>query len=122
MTSKNNKFYFLKSITDEDGFIQITISPGASEIESLNNEIKSINIHEGHYTEANYSFTIKPKFSTTGFIIEIQTQGPAITFVHNDSIRDPLGFNKNTTFEEYKLSSNPVDILSFDNVFPESRM
>ena len=40
--SKNNKFYFMKSITDEDAFIQITIPPGAHEIESLNIEIKRI--------------------------------------------------------------------------------
>ena len=46
VTSKNNKFYFIKSITDEDGYIQITIPPGAYEIESLNNEIKRIVIDE----------------------------------------------------------------------------
>ena len=40
VTNSKNKFYFLKSITDEDGYIQITIPPGAYEIESLNNEIK----------------------------------------------------------------------------------
>ena len=38
--NKNNKFYSTKSVSDEDGFIQITIPPGAYEIESLNNEIK----------------------------------------------------------------------------------
>ena len=37
--NSNNKFYFMKSITDEDGFIQITIPPGAYELENLNNEI-----------------------------------------------------------------------------------
>ena len=46
VTNSNNKFYFLKSITDEDGYIQITIPPGAYEIESLNNEIKRFNIAE----------------------------------------------------------------------------
>ena len=56
VTSKNNNFYFIKSITDEDGYIQITISPGACEIKSLNNEIKRIIIDEGHYTEVNYPF------------------------------------------------------------------
>ena len=30
----------MKSISDEDGFIQITILPGAYQIESLNIEIK----------------------------------------------------------------------------------
>ena len=32
VTSKNNKFYFTKSINDEDGYIKITILPGAYEI------------------------------------------------------------------------------------------
>ena len=36
ITLKNNKFYFLKSITEDDHII-ITIPPGAYEIESLNN-------------------------------------------------------------------------------------
>ena len=116
--SENNKFYFLKSITDDD-HIQITIPPGAYEIESLNNEIKRIIIDKEHYTEVNYPFSIKPNFSTLGSIIEISTQGPVITFVPDDSIRDLLGFNKTTIFEEYNLSPNPVDILSFDNIFLE---
>ena len=119
VTNANNKFYFTKSVSDEDGFIQITISPGAYELENLNNEIKRIIIDEEHYTEANYAFTIKPNFSTLGSIIEISTQGPIITFVPVDSIRDLLGFNKTTIFEEYNLSPNPVDILSFDNIFLE---
>ena len=119
VTNANNKFYFLKSITD-DNRIQITIPPGAYEIESLNNEIKRIIIDEEHYTEANYPFNIKPNFSTFGSIIEISTQGPAITFITDDSIRGLLRFNKTTIFEEYNLSPNPVDILSFDNIFIET--
>ena len=43
-------FYFKKTISD-DGFIQITIPPGAYEIESLNNEIKRIIIDKEYYTE-----------------------------------------------------------------------
>ena len=119
VTDKNNKFYFLKSISDEDGYIIITIPVGAYELENLNNEIKRIIIDEGHYTEATYPFTIKPNFSTLGSIIEISTQGPIITFIPDDSIRDLLGFNKTTIFEEYNLSPNPIDILSFDNIFLE---
>ena len=38
----------MKSISDEDGFIQITIPPVAYEIESLNNEIERITNDEGH--------------------------------------------------------------------------
>ena len=47
VTKVNNKFYFIESITNEDGCIQITISPAAYEIEGLSNEIKKIIIDEG---------------------------------------------------------------------------
>ena len=63
VTNTNIKFYFKKTVLDEDGFVQITIPPGAYEIESLNDEIKRILIDEEHYTESNYAFTIKPNFS-----------------------------------------------------------
>ena len=118
VTNEINKFYFKKSI-DEDGFIQITIPQGSYEIESLNNEIKRIIIDEEHYTEANYPFTIKPNFSTLGSIIEISPQGPIISFMHNDSMRDLLGFDSRILYGEYNLSNNPVDILSFENLFIE---
>ena len=86
----------------------------------MNNEIKRIIINQEHYTETNYPFNIKPNFSTLGSIIEISAQGPAITFIPDDSIGDLLGFNKTTIFEENNLSPNPVDILSFDNIFIET--
>ena len=119
VTNENIKFYFIKSITDEVEYILITIPPGAYELENLNNEIKRIIIDERHYTEVDYPFTIKPNFSTLGSIIEISTQGPVITLVPDDSMGDLLGFNKTTIREEYNLSPNPVDILSFDNIFLE---
>ena len=99
VTNKNNKFCFTKSISD-DGFIQITIPKRAYEIESANNENKRIIIEEGHYTEFNYPFTIKPNFSNFGSIIEISTEGPVRTFVPDASMRDLLGFNKTTINEE----------------------
>ena len=110
----------MKSITDEDGFIRITKPPGAYGIESLNNEIKRIIIDEGHFTEANYAFTIKSNFSTLGSNIENSPQGPTIGLMFDDSIRDFLGFNARTLFEEYILSPNLVDILSLDNVSIET--
>ena len=100
VTNSNNKFYFKKTISHEDGFIQITIPPGAYEIESLNNEIKRIFFDEEHYTEANYPFKIKPNFSTLGSIIEISPQGPKICFMFDDSIKDRLGFHAITLYEE----------------------
>ena len=118
-TNGNNKCYSTKSISDEDGFVQITVPPSAYEIESLNNEIKRIIIDEGYYNGLTYPFKIKPNFSTLGSIIEKSTQRPVIKFVPDDSIRELLGFIKITIFEEYNLSPNPVDVLSFDNIFLE---
>ena len=62
----------------------------------MNDEIKRIIIDEGHFTEANYPFTIKPNFSTLGSIKEISPPGPIISFMFDDSIRDVLGFNART--------------------------
>ena len=121
VTNENNKFYFKKTISD-NGFIKISIPPGAYEIESLNNEIKRILIDEEHYTEANYPFTIKPIFSTLGSIIETSPQGPIISFMFDDSIKHLLGFNARTFCEEYTPPDNPVDILSFDNIFLECKI
>ena len=115
VTSKNNKFYFFISISD-DYHIQISIRPGVYEIEALNDEIKRIIIDEGHYAELDYPFNIKPNFNTLGSIIKISPQGPVISFTPNYSIGELLGFNKITIYEEYNFSPNPVDIISFDNI------
>ena len=120
VTSTNIKFYFLKSVTDEDGYIQSTIPPGANEIGSLDNEITRIVIDQDLYTGANYPFQIKPNFSTLESIIEIFTSGPIIIFEPDDSIGDLLGFNKTTKYEEYNLSSNLVETISFDIEFLET--
>ena len=120
ITNSNNKFYFKKTIVNEDGFVQITIPPGAYEIEALDKELRRIIISEEHYTQASYPFKIKPNFSTIGSIIEISPQGPIISFMFDDSIRDLLGFNARTLYEEYNLSPDPVDILSFKNIFIET--
>ena len=85
----------------------------------MNDEIRRLLIDEEHYTESDYPFKIKPNFSTLGSIIEISTQGPLNSLQTDDSIRDLLGFNKSTKYEEYNLSANPVDILSFDNILLE---
>ena len=119
VTNENNKIYFKKKISDDDGIIKITIPSGAYEIESLNNEIKRNIIDEEHYTEATYPSTIEPNFSILGSIIEISPQGPIISFMFDDNIKDLLGFNSRTLYEENTLSNNPVDILSFDIVFIE---
>ena len=38
----------------------------------------------------------------------------------DDSIRDFLGFHAITLYEEYNLSTSPVDTLSSDNIFIET--
>ena len=119
VTNENKKFYFKKTISDYDGFNKITIPPGAYEIESMNNEIKRIIIDEEYYSETNYPFTIKPNFSTLGSIIEISPQVSIISFMFDDSIKDLLGFNARTLYEEYTPSDDPVDILWFDYIFLE---
>ena len=119
VTSKNLKFYFKKNIMDEE-FIQMTIRPGAYELESLSDEIKRIFIDKAQYTEDNKPFTIKPNHSTLGSIVKIHPQGPIIGFVFGDNIGKLLGFNETILCEEYNLSQNPVDILSFDNFFLET--
>ena len=118
ITNSNNKFYFKKNLIDEE-FIQIRIPEGAYEIESLNDEIKRVIIDKEYYTIESYPFTIKPNFSTLGSIVEIKAQGPIIGFVFDDSVGSLLGFDETILYKEYNLSDNPVDILSFDNIFIE---
>ena len=73
MTSKNKKNCFPKSITDEDGYMQITLNTGSYDIETLNDESKKIIIDAGPYTEAKYPFTIKANFSILESIIKISS-------------------------------------------------
>ena len=119
ITNSNKKFYFKKSITDEDDFLQITIPPSAHEIESLNNEIKKVIPEQGHFSEDTYPFTIKPNFSTLGSIIEINPQGPIVSFASEDSMKNLLGFDETIFYKKYNPSPNPVEIISFDNAFIE---
>ena len=87
------------------------------EIENLNDEIRII-IDEGQFTKAYYPFTINSNFTTLGSIVEILPQGPTICFVFDDTI-NLLGFREIILYQEYNLSHNRVDILSFDNNFLE---
>ena len=83
----------------------------------MDNEIKRVIIEKGHYTETDYPFRIKPNFSTLGSIVELLTPGPTISFVFDDSVGILLGVTEILLWAKYNLSPNPVDILSFDNIF-----
>ena len=71
----------------------ITNPAGAYEIESVNDEVKRIFFEEGHFTESEYPFKIKPKISTLGIIIDISRQDPLISFLPDDSIGGLLLFD-----------------------------
>ena len=71
VANSNNKFYFKETTTDGDDFIQITIPPGAYDIESLNNEVRRNIIDEEQFTEPDYPFQIKSNISTLGSVSEI---------------------------------------------------
>ena len=116
ITRKNNKYYFINPANE---IVMITIPHGAYELESLDFEIKRIIIDEGHITENFHPFSIKPNFSTLGSLIEITNPNFLIDFTYDNTIRDLLGFIAVILEDEYKLSKNPVDILSFDNIFLE---
>ena len=116
ITSKNNKFYFINPANE---IVMITIPHGAYELESLDLEIKRIINEEGHITKDFYPFSIKPNFSTLGSIIEITDPNFLIDFTYDNTIRDLLGFVAVIVEDEHNLSQNPVDILSFDNIFLE---
>ena len=119
VATSNNKFYFTKWITDKDGFVQLTIRQSSYELKSLSDEIRII-IDEGHFTEADNPFTIKPNFSILGSIMEISKQESLISFLPDDSKRNVLGLYASTIYKQNNLPPNPADILSFDNIFLET--
>ena len=120
VTNENIKFYFSKSIQDDD-FNQLSFSPGAYDIESLDKEIIRIILQEGHFIKSTYPFKIKLNFSTLGSFIEISSNitSSQIAFTPGDRIIDLLGFKPVALYEKYNLSTNPSNILSFNNMFIE---
>ena len=118
VTDKKKRFYFTKIINDEH-YIRIVASPGAYEIEALNDEIKDQNNGEGHFTEKKHHFKINSNFGKLGSILEISPYnvGSYIDFTRDDSMGDLLGYKPKKLSDEFNISDYPVDILSFDNIF-----
>ena len=89
----------------------------------MNEEVKRKIIGEGCLTEANYPFVITPNFSTLGSIMEkLPNRGIRSSFFIDDGIHNRLGYKPTVLHEDFKLSDNPVDNLSFDNVFLETNI
>ena len=105
---------------DKNEFIRITILRGAYELEFLYDEIRRINIEEGHFTEVDYPFTKKPILSTLRSFVEVSRQESLISFTPNDSIKDFLAFNPQTVYANCNLTPTPVSIFVFDNIFLEA--
>ena len=100
VTNKNNKFYFTTSFSEiEPSFIHI--SPVSYGLESLDAEINRIRINDGNFIEDVYPFKIRPNFSTLVSITEIDVGiGRQVNFLHDDSIKDLLGFKPKVIHEE----------------------
>ena len=109
VTIEKNKFYFTGSINDDES-VEICISIGAYELESLNDEINP---------EANNRSKIRPNFLTLGNNIEISSNitGTQIASIPNNSMRYLLVFKPVTIHAEQNLSHYPVDVLTFDDIF-----
>ena len=93
-------------------------------MESLSDEIEGNKFKKGCFTPELYPFKITPNFSTLGGFIEIKPNfiGSGISFLHDDSRREFLRFDSVVIYDQYNLSHNPVEILSFDNMFMETNI
>ena len=76
------------------------------------------------FTTEIYPFIITPNFSTLGSFIEMTAKfiDSRISFLHDDGRRELLRFDSVVIYEQYTLSHNPVEILSFDNMFTETNI
>ena len=120
VTTKNNKF-ILVSIYEIAEFNVFIIFSKAYEVESSNRELKGNILDEGYIIEKEYPFSITPKFSTLGSIVKITPRRRwKNKFVQDDTSRELLGFQTLVIHEEVNLSHNPVEMMSFDEIFLET--
>ena len=105
VTDKKNRFHSTVSISDDD-FSVISIPPVAYELEILNDEIKRIFYRKTVFEKRKLSVCNQTNFSTLSSIIEIKPNiiGTQICFVHDDGIRDLLGFDSGALYEKYNLT------------------
>ena len=90
-------------------------------MECLNKEIERFTSDERYITDGDYPVTIKPNFQTLGRIEATEIgRGWQTSSVHDDTLRDLIGFKPTVLHEDYNLSDKLVDIISFDNIFLET--
>ena len=93
-------------------FGNITISPGAYEIEYLYKENQRVINEKVYFTEVNYPLVIKPNVSTLASIIENSPgRGRKINFSHDDSLCTFSGNKPTVKHEENNHSEYPVNFL-----------
>ena len=89
----------------------------------MREESKKYFIEEGLFTEEHYPILVKLTFSTLSSIRESSREDFfSINSVEDDSIRYLVGFDPVVIYEKLNLSTNPVDIMSFDNTCPETNI
>ena len=67
--SEINNFYFTTAI-DDHNFSELTIAPGAYELENLNEENEHKTFEEEYFKNGIYPCVIKPNFSTLDSLIQ----------------------------------------------------
>ena len=87
----------------------------------MKKEVKRSIAKGGYFREETYPFVFKITFLTLAVTIEIKPNiiGSQISSVLDDSLRDLLGFDSVVICKK-SLSTNPVEILSFDKSFLET--
>ena len=112
---KNINFIFI-SVFESAEYNVFRITAGAYEIQSLNAEIDRIIIKQGHITEENYLFKIRPRIPTLGSVLEKEPgRRWLVSFAQDDTLRDLLGSKPKVLHDEYIISDYPADILPSDN-------
>lgn len=113
-----NSFY---NITDKNNIIEyenngqtktITISPGSYELKGLNRAVAR-QLEENNDKKAIAFF---PNSNTFKSILKI-APGYKVKFSHKNSIKDILGFTKESYSEGYNYSEKLVDILPINSIF-----
>src|SRR5277367_2526350 len=117
-TTNNNFRYF-----NGTAWKTITISPGAYEVDAINNEIRRQMKTNNDVTTTSgvttYYFNLYPNFSTSKSIIDL-TNNYQVDFTDTgcpNNLRSILGYNSIIISGLYNQSQNIINIQSFNSIF-----